>query len=132
MAKAVVLTESGKGLAKGLGRGLSQLMNGQEVAGKSLEGKMPSTEAQTIKVEFGRGLTTLVSAEAPAKEEQKKILLPAWFFFAADIVLLAFAVAVCFDASGSFDLGRLLFSFASVSCAGVLGLMGIKRAASDR
>ncbi|HEV8541713.1 MAG TPA: hypothetical protein VGR78_04925 [Verrucomicrobiae bacterium] len=127
MPKAVLRTDS----AKGLGRGLGQLMNGQEVAGKAAQDGLTRPEAQTIKVEFGRGLTTLVSAQPAAKEEPKKVLIPAWFFFAADILLLAFAVAVCFDGSQPFDLGTFAFAFVSVGCAAMLGLIGVFRAAAN-
>jgi hypothetical protein len=113
----------------GLGRGLGQLMNGQDVAGRSPLEKPAANEDQTIKVEFGRGLTSLVSTQAPPHEEPKKILIPAWFFFAADILLLAFAVVICFDAPQPFDLGALIFSLATVTCAGILGLAGVFRVA---
>lgn len=88
----------------------------------------------------GKGLNTLLAAGetrgaagAQAKacgykaagEGDAKVLLPAWFFFSADILLLAFCVAVCFDAPKPLDLGHVLFCAASVGLGALLSIVGV-------
>lgn len=113
-------------------------MGGQHVAGPPKA--LSATEAaatvsvttgpnEPIRVEFGRGLSTLVTAAPLLKEERKTaVLLPAWFFFAADVLLLAFTASICSDAA--WDFGTIAFCFISVSLALLLGLAGVLRSAS--
>jgi hypothetical protein len=100
-------------------------MNGQSVAGADALAATPIEPARTIKVEFGRGMGTLVSAPAPKEkpEPEQKFLLPPWFFFAADILLLAYTVALTFDQP--FDLGTILFCAASVTLGAILSVIGV-------
>jgi hypothetical protein len=62
-------------------------------------------------------------APAPAKAQRKEIL-PAWFFFAADILLLAFCVAITFDAPKPLGAGLVLFCSATIAFGAVLGVAG--------
>jgi hypothetical protein len=106
-------------------------MSGQGVAGAQPAPEpvsLPAHSAQTIKVEFGRGLGTLVSAPATEDAAPRK-LLPPWFFFAADLLLLAFTAGICFDAVQPFDLVTLLFCVVSVSAGAILSIWGIFRSA---
>jgi hypothetical protein len=122
----------------GLGRGLGQLMRGQHAVGpvKPSSAAEPvesmtagAAPSEPIKVEFGRGLNTLVTAAQAPKPERPRFLLPAWFFFAADVLLLAFTASICSD--GAWDLGTVAFCVVSVSVALLLGLAGVLRSASE-
>lgn len=126
----------------GLGKGLGDLMNGDQVAGKArgMGANAPSVPDPVL----GRGLTTLVSAHRsngeangtsngssnPKAEEatgRKRELLPAWFFFAADILLLAFVVGIAFDAARPFDSGTILFCATAIGLGCMLSLIGVIR-----
>jgi hypothetical protein len=118
---------------RGLGRGLGDLMGGEGAAGTSQNRDVPSEHgAETIKVEFGRGMETLVSrpgvheAEIARPERQ---LLPPWFFFAADLLLLAFTAGICLNSDEAFDAGTLIFCAVSVSAGALMGIAGVFRAA---
>lgn len=100
----------------GLGKGLDRLMNGDPVAGGSRRAP-----------EVTRGLNTLIKNQEPPAVEPAKRLLPNWFFFAADLLLLAYAVAICFDAPKPLDLGSILFCGASILLGGILALVPILR-----
>jgi hypothetical protein len=109
-----------------LGKGLNQLMSGQSAARKPVS----SDPAEKVTaVDFGRGMTTLVSPPAvePQEPEAARTLLPPWFFFAADILLLAYTIAICLDAGGPMETGEILFAFASTTLAALLGIMGVIR-----
>lgn len=103
-------------------------MNGDRVAAPA---------APAAGKEIGRGLNTLLSAKeppaaidpaaAPAASAPPKALLPTWFFFAADLLLLAYAVAICFDAPKPMDLGAILFCAVSVGTGALLGIAGVLR-----
>jgi hypothetical protein len=111
-----------KGLEKGgLGKGLGQLMNGDRVAGR------PPSKPSVAGLD--RGLSTLLAAKATEQpvNEQKKVLLPTWFFFAADILLLALTVAICFEAPRPLDAGTVLFCGVSVGLGAILGISGVLR-----
>jgi hypothetical protein len=105
----------------GLGKGLGQLMNGDRVAG-----------AAPAAPPVGRGLNTLISSgdapPAPQTAPAHKVLLPPWFFFSADLLLLAYAVAICFDAPKPLDLGSILFCAAAIGLGGILAVIGVLRA----
>jgi hypothetical protein len=115
-----------------LGKGLGDLMNGDQVAGKSrvISASASSATTTTTDVTLGRGLSTLVSAQgAKGKPEQpetkKRQLLPPWFFFAADLLLLAYAVGITFDAPKPFDAGTVLFCGISITLGAVLAIWGV-------
>jgi hypothetical protein len=150
-----------------LGKGLGELMKGQEAPRKMdgaearsgrpssvtpvepaepFEPSEPSDASAPIKVEFGRGLGSLVTAVPPLQSPQalqpshasqanasrRKYLLPAWFFFAADLLLLAYTVAIFFDASNAaapFDSGTIIFCVLSITLGALLGIAGVLRAA---
>ena len=72
-----------------LGKNLGQLLNGDAVGGKPMPGKVVSG------VQFGRGMDTLVGKPQPEPiASPKKDLLPAWFYFGADLLILAFVAAL--------------------------------------
>jgi hypothetical protein len=109
-----------------LGKGLGPLMNGDVVAGER-RGAAPKSEPL-----FGRGLSTLVSTQAPPFEQAKerpKHLLPPWFFFAADILLLAYSVTICFDAPNPLTPIHVLFCGISITLGAALAIVGVFRAA---
>lgn len=102
----------------GLGKGLGQLMNGDRVAAPTDQN-----------AEIGRGLNTLLATKEPQPAAPaKKVLLPPWFFFSADILLLAYAVAICFDAPKPLDLGSIVFCAVAVSTGAILAIAGVIRA----
>jgi hypothetical protein len=138
----------------GLGRGLDRLMNGDAVAGRSSAPgpaakqppapAAPKPQAGRPAPAIGKGLGTLLDAPKPferadaaAKPWQRsasaaapstaarKELLPAWFFFAVDILLLAFCVAITFDAPKPLDTGHVLFCSITIGLGTVLGVAGV-------
>ena len=115
-------------LKPGLGKGLGELMQGEDVAGKN---GVSEPKAQT-RVTFGRGLQTLVSVAAQEPEavpKPKPPLLPTWFYFAADILLLAYTIAIAFDASRPFDSGTIAFCAVAIAAGAVLAVLGVMQAA---
>ena len=108
-------------LKPGLGKGLGELMQGDQVAGKE---RSSQTAAPLSSASFGRGIKTLVGA-GPTQAEPKRFLLPAWFYFAADLLLLAYTIAITFDAARPFDTGTILFCAVSVTLGAVLATQGL-------
>jgi hypothetical protein len=116
----------------GLGKGLGELMEGDHAAGKPRAVSSASTTATSSDETFGRGLTTLISAHRSNVEEREiKKLVPSWFFFAADLLLLAYVIAITFDAPRPFDFGTISFCAASIALGCVLALVGVIRATGD-
>jgi hypothetical protein len=90
----------------------------------------PVPPEKVTPVDFGRGLNTLVSAHSPEKPASTPaVLLPAWFFFAADLLLLAFTVVICADASDPMQAGEALFAAISTTLGSILGIAGVYRIA---
>ena|SRR5687767_12648138 len=118
----------------GLGKGLGDLMNGDQVAGTSRVVSAASTTTTTSsEVALGRGLTTLVSAprgndEFERSQKKKRQPLPAWFFFSVDILLLAYVVVITLDAPRPFDLGTILFCAVSIALGCLSAIIGAIRA----
>jgi hypothetical protein len=110
-----------------LGKGLNQLMSGQAAARKPAP---PDAGEKVTAVDFGRGMSTLVSPPAieSAEETAGRVLLPSWFFFVADALLLAYTVAICLDAGGPLQTGDILFAFVSTTLGALLAIMGVLRA----
>jgi hypothetical protein len=117
-----------------LGKGLGELMSGQRApVRKPSPAALPPADKVTP-VDFGRGLNTLVTASAKEKPEPvpPRVLLPPWFFFAADALLLAYTVAICLDAGDTMQTGEIFFAASSVSLGALLGIMGVMRSAPER
>jgi hypothetical protein len=114
----------------GLGKGLGDLMNGDQVAGKSRVIKA-SAAPEIPEPHLGRGLTTLVGGRPQNGEAElpdaKSRRLPRWFYFAADILLLAFVVGITFDANRPYDLGTIAFCAVSVGLGCLLAVIGVIR-----
>jgi hypothetical protein len=111
----------------GLGKSLGDLMQGDQVAGKKQDAP--------AKPEFGRGMQRLVQPEgddAPpaAVASPKPKLIPVWFYFAADLLLLAFTVAVTFDTPKPFDFGIVMFCAICIATGALLAIVGINQAAA--
>jgi hypothetical protein len=113
-------------LKPGLGKGLGDLMHGDQVAGKKQD--------TPAKPEFGRGMQTLVRPHdaEPTSTPAKRKLIPAWFYFAADLLLLAFTVAITFDAARPFDAGIVLFCAVSIMIGAMLAIIGVFQSISNR
>ena len=114
-------------LKPGLGKGLDELMRGEDVAGKNGASEV---EAPPPKPTFGRGLQTLISVAARGPEPvetpvKPPPLMPTWFYFAADVLLLAYTVAIAFDAVRPFDAGTIIFCGTSITLGAVLASMGV-------
>jgi len=114
-----------------LGKGLNQLMSGQTAARKP---SAPDTADKVTPVDFGRGMSTLVAPPAVETPEPvaPRLLLPPWFFFAADALLLTYTVAICLDAGGPMQTGEILFAFASTTLGAVLAVLGVIRSRHQR
>jgi hypothetical protein len=112
-----------------LGKGLDQLMTGQKAAGKPAAPE----SAKVTPVDFGRGLNTLVAPSASEASEapRTRVLIPAWFFFAADVLLLAYCVAICADSGGPLQTGEIIFGVVSTTVAALLGVLGVLRSQRD-
>jgi hypothetical protein len=110
-----------------LGKGLNQLMSGQTAARKP---SAPDAADKVTPVDFGRGMSTLVTPPAVETPESvpARVLLPPWFFFAADALLLAYTVAICLDAGGPLQTGEILFAFTSTTLGALLAILGVMRA----
>jgi len=107
---------------KGLGKGLGHLLNGDKVVGVPRH-----SGARAPKL--GRGMETLVSVKEPEEaRDGKKVLLPAWFFFTADLLLFAFTVAILFDAPRPMAGRDILLSAGLVGAGCLLGLLGLAQA----
>ena len=115
-------------LKPGLGKGLGELMGGDQVAGKDQARGSVAEPGATL----GRGLTTLIQTEGSVPETEStaaRSLLPPWFYFAADLLLLAFTVAIALDASRPFEPGTVLFCLVSISVGALLAMVGVMQAA---
>jgi hypothetical protein len=116
-------------LKPGLGKGLGDLMRGDQVAGKDRSGA-PVAEPSA---DLGRGLKTLIQADAAVPQSEgaaPRSLLPPWFYFAADLLLLAYTVAIALDASRPFEPGTVLFCFVSIALGAMLAIVGVMQAAT--
>src|SRR5688500_19405881 len=114
-------------LKPGLGKGLGDLMHGDQVAGKK-------PDDASAKPELGRGMQKLVQrelADEPANVPAAPKLIPPWFYFAADLLLLAFTVGVAFDAR-PFDAGTTLFCVVTVTLGAVLAIIGVFQSLPNR
>jgi hypothetical protein len=114
-------------LKPGLGKGLGDLMNGDQVAGKKQD--IPG------RPEFGRGMQTLVrpdQAEGSATPPSKAKLIPAWFYFAADLLLLVFVVAITFDATRPYDAAFISFCGVAITIGALLAIVGVFQSVSNQ
>ena len=110
---------------KGLGRRLGHLLKGDRIVGAPIHSATPVPR-------FGRGMETLVTAkQAEAEKCAKSALLPAWFFFTADLLLLGFTVALLFSAPKPLAGSDVIFAAVCVGFGCVLGLCGIVQAAEE-
>ena len=100
-----------------LGKGLEHLMKGDAVGGKP-----PDQPGEAPRL--GKGFKTLVNQE-PAPTRKKELLLPPWFFFAADVLLLGFTVAILFNAPKPISWDDWLFCTITTSVAGLFGVIGV-------
>jgi hypothetical protein len=107
----------------GLGKGLGDLMRDDQVAGKNNS----SEQVPRTNPTFGRGMESLIRPEETATPAAppKRPLLPHWFFFGADLLLLAFTVAITFDAPKPLDVGTILFCALSITIGAALAIIGV-------
>jgi hypothetical protein len=114
-------------LKPGLGKGLGDLMNGDQVAGKKQD--IPG------RPEFGRGMQTLVrpdQVETSTTPPAKAKLIPAWFYFGADVLLLFFVVAITFDAARPFDAAFIAFCAVAITIGAILAIVGVFQSVSNQ
>lgn len=109
-----------------LGRGLGKLMDGDKVAGQNA----PITPSEP-EPRVGRGMGTLLDpAENP--EAPPASLLPVWFFFAADLLLLFLTIAVCSASPKPLGFGTILFCVLTVGLGALLAILGLRRQTKRR
>ena len=92
-------------------------MKGDAVGGRAADDKAEAPK-------LSKGFETLVQKEA-APVPQKKILLPGWFFYTADLLLLAFTVAIIFNAPKPLGWSDWLFCIITTGVAGLFGIIGV-------
>lgn len=112
-----------------LGRGLGHLLNGEGVAGNPTAAPKPPAAPENP--EPGRGFKTLVTQPAPMPAAKAKpgTLVPSWFFFTADLMLLAFTVVVLLDSPFPLHFGEMVFCMASTAVAALFGILGVRASA---
>lgn len=108
-----------------LGKGLGHLMKGETVGGK------PPADAEHP-AKLGKGFATLVKEEPTPAPAPKRPLLPPWFFFAADILLLGFTVAILLHAPKPLRWEDWLFCTITTGVAGFFGILGVILSAHQR
>lgn len=103
-------------------------MRGDQVAGKDRPASENGDSGAPL---LGRGMKSLVQPEPEeASESKSPPVLPTWFYFAADILLLAFTVAITLDAARPFDFGTVLFCGVSISLGALLAIVGVFQSSS--
>lgn len=107
-----------------LGRGLEHLMKGDAVR---RPGTTPGEPPQ-----LSKGLQTLARTESSSLPASRKSILPPWFFFAADLLLLAFTVALLLNAPSPIPWQHWLYCFISTTAAGLFGILGVLVSANER
>ena len=108
----------------GLGKGLGKLMSGDKVAGTD---DLPTT-AEIVRPAFGRGVNTLMQGSPEAADPPaQKPLLPAWFYYGADLLLLFLSVAVAFSSEKPLSTGPIIFCAICILIGIILALLGLAR-----
>ena len=128
-----------------LGRGLGQLMgdkkdpaNPPSVEAPSLEPASPASPPPAAGPGVGSLLrggrkpgknvfagTSAESDPGAEKPATPKPVLPPWYFYAADLLLIAFALMVVYKNPWPLKTGPAVLCMAVVALAGVLGAMGV-------
>lgn len=119
-------TEPPERESKGLGKRLGNLLKGDKIAGTERDVKSAPR--------FGRGMETLLNRreeDSATDEKASRILLPAWFFFSADLLLLGYTVAVLLDSPRPYSGADLIFCAGAVTVGCVMGLIGVARCDSE-
>ena len=117
-------------LKPGLGKGLGDLMRGDQVAGKD---RTLSDNGDRALPMLGRGMKSLVQPEPEEVIKPKSPpVLPTWFYFAADVLLLAYTVGITFDAARPFDFGTVLFCAVSILVGAALAIAGVIQNCNQR
>src|SRR5688500_3418248 len=117
-------------LKPGLGKGLGELMRGDQVAGKDRPSSDNGDKGLPM---LGRGMKSLVQPEPEeAIEPKPPPVLPTWFYFSADVLLLAYTVGITFDAASPFDFGTVIFCAVSISAGAVLAIVGALQSSAGR
>jgi hypothetical protein len=82
-----------------------------------------------------RGSRQEANVFAPAKTDVKeaeavpsptpKPLIPSWYFFAADLLLIAFTLLFVYKSPGPLDAKSTIFCIIAIMLAGVFGALGV-------
>jgi hypothetical protein len=114
-----------------LGKGLDKLMGGDKVAGPSEPSSQPGTPLAPADPQgrLGRGVEKLLGQP---EAQPKPPLLPGWFYFAADLLLLFLTVAICIAAPKPLSLKVVSFCVFSVTLGGALAIIGLRTGSSPR
>lgn len=139
-----------EGNGKALGKGLGNLLAGDRVAGTPNGTPAQTPSASPKAPRFGRGMETLIgssetklphsnsenlSTDSARKKSStpatRKPLLPSWFYFAADLLLLAFCSAILFNSPRPYTIADLLFCAATVAIACFFGLAGLAQSVGE-
>jgi|GEM_PF-911720 len=107
-----------------IGRGLGTLLGDQKVVGTDTEPTTPMPETP-----LGSGVRSLLrgSAQAPdaaINPAEKPPLIPRWYFFAADILLVALGVMIAFRSRTPLDWKQMVVCIGSIVAGGCCGIAG--------
>lgn len=111
-----------------LGRGLGSLMAGDKPAEKQPSAPDdPSAISPGVESLFrGKRNGDNVFAENSSVEERPaKPLIPPWYFFVADVLLIAFALVVFYRGSSPLRLTEAAICVGAIVLAAILGVLGV-------
>ena len=115
-----------------MGRGLGTLLGGQKVAGSEAE-KPAAPEPQES---LSPGVRSLIRGSAkdspfaePATNANKsaapeKPLIPRWYFFAADVLLVATGLLIAFRSRAPLDWKETFFCIGTIVAGCACGIVG--------
>lgn len=106
---------------KKFGRGFGTLVNSGKEAGKETPPASPPLPASALPA----------NADKIPDQTRRRELLPAWFFFCADILILIFVTCVMTNLPKPLGKTDLLFCAFAVGFACLMGLCGVLKNALD-
>lgn len=120
-----------------LGKGLGELMNGGKPAGQTPA--RPLAEPTEGELFGGRGVQTLLTSSkerpsgggfpAPEPAHEEPFSIPAWFFFGADLLLLALALVLVIGPKPlpTWNVGLALAATVLGCCSAIVGVYSSRK-----